>query len=152
MLEEREKNDRYSGDLIICSLQMLLLTILQSGEKAENRLKTPASLQNENAIVNEALRYIGANVEQKLSVPLVAKNCSVSPSRLSALFQERLGITPGEYIRRVKLEESKVLIKAGEGNFSEIAARLSYSTVQQFSRQFKAKFGVTPSEYAKSVR
>lgn len=152
MLEEREKNDRYSGDLIICSLQMLLLNMLQSGEKAENRLKTPASLQNENAIVNEALRYIGANVEQKLSVPLVAKSCSVSPSRLSALFQERLGITPGEYIRRVKLEESKTLIKAGEGNFSEIASRLNYSTVQQFSRQFKAKFGVTPSEYAKSVR
>lgn len=152
MLEEREKNDRYSGDLIICSLQMLLLNLLQSGEKAENRLKTPASLQSENAIVNEALRYIGANVEQKLSVPLVAKSCSVSPSRLSALFQERLGITPGEYIRRVKLEESKVLIKTGEGNFSEIASRLNYSTVQQFSRQFKAKFGITPSEYAKSVR
>ncbi len=152
MLEARDKNDRYSGDLIICSLQMLLLTILQSGEKAENRLKTPASLQNENAIVNEALRYIGANVEQKLSVPLVAKSCSVSPSRLSALFQQRLGITPGEYIRRVKLEESKALIKAGEGNITQIASRLNYSTVQQFSRQFKAKFGVSPSEYAKSVR
>lgn len=152
ILEEREKNDRYSGDLIICSLQMLLLTILQSGEKAENRLKTPASLQNENAIVNTALRYIGANVEQKLSVPLVAKSCCVSPSRLSALFQERLGITPGSYIRRVKLEESKALIKAGEGNFSEIASKLNYSTVQQFSRQFKTKFGVSPSEYAKAVR
>lgn len=153
MLEARDKNSRYSGDLIICSLQMLLLTCLEAGEKAaEPRLKTPASLQSENAVVSSALRYIGANVEQKLSVPLVAKSCSVSPSRLSALFQERLGITPGEYIRRVKLEESKTLIKAGEGNFSEIASKLNYSTVQQFSRQFKAKFGVTPSEFAKSVR
>ena len=153
MLEEREKNDRYSGDLIVCSLQMLLLTCLEAGEKAaEPRLKTPASLQNENTIVSSALRYIGANVEQKLSVPMVAKNCNVSPSRLSALFFERLGITPGEYIRRVKLEESKVLIKAGEGNITQIASRLNYSTVQQFSRQFKAKFGVSPSEYAKSVR
>ena len=153
MLEERERNDRYSGDLIVCSLQMLLLTCLEAGEKAaEPRLKTPASLQNENTIVSSALRYIGANVEQKLSVPMVAKSCSVSPSRLSALFFERLGSTPGEYIRRVKLEESKVLIKAGVGNVTQIASRLNYSTVQQFSRQFKAKFGVSPSEYAKSVR
>ena len=69
-------------------------------------------------------------------MPYVAKRCNVSASRLTALFQQRLSITPAEYIRRVKLEESKVLIKAGEGNFSEIASKLNYSTVQQFSRQF----------------
>ena len=152
MLEEREKNDRYSGDLIVCSLQMLLLTILQNGGKPENRLKTPASLQNENGIVNAALTYISINAYQKLSVPLVAKECSVSPSRLTALFQERLAATPGEYIRRVKLEESKALIRAGKLNFTQIAQMLHYSTVQQFSRQFKAKFGLSPSEFAKSVR
>ena len=152
MLDERDQNDRYSGDLIVCSLQMLLLTILRNGEKAETRLKTPASLQNENSIINAALTYISANARKKLSVPLVAKSSNVSVSRLTKLFQERLAITPGEYIRRVKLEESRALIKAGEGNVSQIAELLQYSTVQHFSRQFKAKFGVSPSEFAKSVR
>ena len=152
MLEERDQNDRYSGDLIVCSLQMLLLTILRNGEKAETRLKTPASLHNENSIINAALTYISANARNKLSVPLVAKSSNVSVSRLTKLFQERLAITPGEYIRRVKLEESRALIKAGEGNVSQIAELLQYSTVQHFSRQFKAKFGVSPSEFAKSVR
>lgn len=152
MLSERDKNDRYSGDLIVCLLQMLLLTVLRNGDKAEARLKTPASLQNENSIINAALTYISANARKKLSVPLVAKNSNVSVSRLTKLFQERLSITPGEYIRRVKLEESKALIKAGEGNVSQIAELLEYSTVQHFSRQFKAKFGVSPSEFAKSVR
>lgn len=152
MLDERDQNDRYSGDLIVCSLQMLLLTILRNGEKTETRLKTPASLQNENSIINAALTYISANARKKLSVPLVAKSSNVSVSRLTKLFQERLAITPGEYIRRVKLEESRALIKAGEGNVSQIAELLQYSTVQHFSRQFKAKFGVSPSEFAKSVR
>ena len=152
MLSERDKNDRYSGDLIVCLLQMLLLTVMRNGDKAEARLKTPASLQNENSIINAALTYISANARKKLSVPLVAKNSNVSVSRLTKLFQERLSITPGEYIRRVKLEESKALIKAGEGNVSQIAELLQYSTVQHFSRQFKAKFGVSPSEFAKSVR
>ncbi len=152
MLEERDTNDPYSGDLILCSLQMLLLGVLRNANKMEPRLRTPASLHNENAIINAALSYISANVYRKLSIPIVSKNCNVSSSRLSALFQARLSVTPGEYIRRVKLEESKMLIRAGERNFSEIAQMLSYSTVQQFSRQFKAKFGVSPSEYAKSVR
>lgn len=152
MLQEQDRNDRYSGDLIVCVLQMLLLDILRHGGKTEIRLKTPASLQNENSIVNAALTYISANARKKLSVPLVAKSCNVSVSRLTKLFQERLSITPGEYIRRVKLEESRTLIKAGEGNVSQIAELLQYSTVQHFSRQFKAKFGVSPSEFAKSVR
>jgi AraC-like DNA-binding protein len=47
--------------------------------------------------------------------------------------------------RRVKLEESKLLIRAGEMNVSQIAAHLNYSSVQQFSRQFKTKFGVSPN-------
>ena len=152
MLEAREKNDRYSGDVILCSLKMLLLTALQRGERQDTRLKTPATLQHENSIVNTALTYISANVAKKLSVPLVARNCNVSSSRLTKLFQVRLAITPGEYIRRAKLEESKSLIRAGERNVSEIAQQLNYSSVQQFSRQFKVKFGMTPSEFAKSVR
>ena len=152
MLEEREKNDDTSGDMILCLLKLLLLTLLRSVGGGEQRLRTPAALHSENRIVNSALSYISANVYQKLSVPLVAQSCAVSPSRLTALFQQRLSITPGEYIRRVKLEESKTLIRRGERNFSEVAALLNYSTAQQFSRQFKQKFGVSPSEYAKSVR
>ena len=37
-------------------------------------------------------------------------------------------------------------------NFSQIAAALHYSTIHHFSRQFKEKFGVSPSEYAKSLQ
>ena len=152
MLDEREKNASYSGELILCSLQMLLLTVLQSGEKQEARLKTPASLHSENSIVNAALSFVSAHITEKLSVPYLAKRCNVSASRLTALFQQRLSITPADYIRRVKLEESKLLIRAGEMNVSQIAAHLNYSSVQQFSRQFKTKFGVSPNEFAKSIR
>ncbi|MDD4311573.1 MAG: AraC family transcriptional regulator [Eubacteriales bacterium] len=152
MLDEREKNAKYSGELILCSLQMLLLSVLQSGEKQEAKLKTPASLHSENTIVNAALSFVSAHITEKLSVPYLAKRCNVSASRLTALFQQRLSITPADYIRRVKLEESKLLIRAGEMNVSQIAAHLNYSSVQQFSRQFKTKFGVSPNEFAKSIR
>ena len=44
------------------------------------------------------------------------------------------------------------MIREDNMNFTEIAAALQYSTVLHFSRQFKDKFGITPTEYAKSVR
>lgn len=66
-------------------------------------------------------------------------------------FQRHLQIPPGEYIRRLKLEASKKLIREGRDNFTQIAKRLQYSTVHHFSRQFKEYYGITPTQYAKSI-
>lgn len=107
--------------------------------------------QGENAIIRRAQQYISAHLREKLSVTLVAKRIDVSPSYMTALFHKHLGISPGEYIRRAKLQESKLLIQEGILNFTEIAAALEYSTVHHFSRQFKEHFGITPTQYAKGV-
>lgn len=107
--------------------------------------------QGENTIIRRAQQYISAHIRDKLSVTLVAQGIDVSPSYMTALFQKHLSISPGEYIRRAKLHECKQLIQQGQLNFTQIAAALEYSTVHHFSRQFKEHFGITPTEYAKSI-
>lgn len=153
MLQEQERNDEYSGDMILYQLGQFLIQVLRSRRgESDRRLRTPASLHAENDIINRALRYVAEHVCDKLSVGVVARGIGVSPSHLTALFHKSLNIAPGEYIRRTKLEESKQMIREGKMNFSQISKALSYSTVHHFSRQFKEKFGVTPSEYAKSIK
>ena len=152
MLREQERMDAYSTDLILSQLtQLLLLLLRQNGEPAEKR-KASNSVHSENEIIRRAQQYISSHIREKLSVPLVAEMTDVSPSYLTALFHKNLQISPGEYIRRMKLQESKQMIRENSMNFTEIAAALQYSTVHHFSRQFKEKFGITPSEYARSVR
>ena len=111
----------------------------------------PRPQHGENTIIRQAQQYISNHLQEKLSVTLVAGRIDVSPSYMTALFHKHLGISPGEYIRRAKLQESKQLIQEGALNFTEIAAALEYSTVHHFSRQFKEHFGITPTQYAKSV-
>ena len=152
ILHECELTDSYSGDFIRSYLKLVLLSILRDSGGAKKRLKTPVAVNNENLIVSRALQYIADHVYDKLSVETVAKAIGVSASHLTALFHRQMRISPGEYIRRVKLEESKSLIRAGQMNFSQIAALLKYSTIHHFSRQFKDKFGISPSEYAKSIQ
>ncbi len=152
MLQEQDRMDDYSNDMILCLLNLLLLTLQREAGGPTERLKTSHALHTENEIIRKAQQYISAHVREKLSVPMVAKNVDVSPSYLTALFHKNLQISPGEYIRRVKLQESKQMIRENNMNFTEIAAALQYSTVHHFSRQFKEKFGITPTEYAKSVR
>ena len=153
MLREQEQMDEFSNDMIISQLNVLLLALLREAKSPSGvKLQTSNAVHSENEIIRKAQQYISAHIREKLSVPLVARQVDVSPSYLTALFHKNLQISPGEYIRRIKLQESKQMIRENNLNFTEIAAALQYSTVHHFSRQFKEKFGITPTEYAKSVR
>ena len=153
MLREQERMDEYSADMIVTQLTMLLLMLIRQTEApTEEKLQTANAIHSENEIIRRAQIYVSTHIREKLSVPVVARQVDVSPSYLTALFHKNLQISPGEYIRRIKLQESKQMIRENNLNFTEIAAALQYSTVHHFSRQFKEKFGITPTEYAKSVR
>ena len=153
MLQEQEKMDPFSSNIILARLELLLLLLLREDkEPRAGKLQTSNAVHSENEIIRQAQQYISSHIREKLSVPLVARQVDVSPSYLTALFHKNLQISPGEYIRRTKLQESKQMIRENNLNFTEIAAELQYSTVHHFSRQFKEKFGITPTEYAKSVR
>lgn len=124
-----------------------LLILLQRRESF-----LPAAEAGEFAILCRVQRIISAHVREKLSVPAVAKKAGISASYLTALFRKHLPFSPGAYLRRAKLEESRAMIREGMLSFTQISQMLEYSTVHQFSRQFKEVFGITPSEYARSNR
>lgn len=150
--KEHAQMDACSDSLIVSQLNQLLLLLLREAGQLGRIKPQSANSHNENEIIRHAQQYIAAHIREKLSVPMVAQQVEVSANYLTLLFQKNLRISPSEYIRRIKLEESKQMIRENDLNFTQIAAALQYSTVHHFSRQFKEKFGITPTEYAKSVR
>ena len=152
ILQEQDNMDALSGDIILNYLSLVLLSLQRLSDTPANPLRSFHCITNENEIIRKAQQYISSHVRSRLTVPLVAQNTDVSTSYLTALFHKHLQISPGEYIRRIKLQESKQMIREGSLNFTEIAHALQYSTIHHFSRQFKEKFGITPSQYAKSIR
>ena len=151
ILREQERAEKGADDSILSLLTLLLIALMRE-KKQGAKLQLSNSANNENEIIRGAQQFISTHVCEKLSVPMVAKGVDVSPSYLTALFHKHLQISPGEYIRRIKLQQSKQMIREGNMNFTQIAEALQYSTVHHFSRQFKEKFGLTPTEYARSVR
>ena len=140
------QQERGNADSIFSLLTLMLLHLSEDAADAQ------PMLTGENAIIRNAQQYVQSHILEKLTVPAVAAGIGVSSSYLSALFQKHLHLSPAEYIRRIKLGESKRLIREGQMNFTQIADNLQYSTVHHFSRQFKQMFGMTPTEYANSVR
>ena len=152
MLRERDSRETYTPDMLIHMLEIMLIILLREQDAPANRIQAPHCVNTENEIIRRAQQYVSAHVREKLSVPALAAAADVSASYLTALFHKHLQLSPGEYVRRIKLQESKQMIREGTMNFTEISDALQYSTVHHFSRQFKEKFGITPTEYAKSVR
>ena len=106
MLREQEAPDDHSGDMTIAMLNQLLVILLRQVDAPTPKLKTSNAVHSENEIIRRAQQYISAHIRQKLTVPMVAAQVEVSPSYLTALFHKNLQISPGEYIRRIKLQES----------------------------------------------
>lgn len=66
---------------------------------------------------------------------------------LSKLFSAEAGLTIERYFLRLKMERAKELLSEGVETISAIAWDLGYSSVQNFSTQFKKETGKTPGQY-----
>ncbi len=60
------------------------------------------------------------------------------------------GHCPSNFIRKIKLNEAARMLRSSGFNVSEVAARIGYSDINFFRRQFKKQFSKTPSEFMKS--
>ena len=149
LLQEQKRRSKYADEMILALLNQLIVLMMRQVEALP---PVDCRMKGEYRIIRQMQVYVSTHIWEDLSVPFVARQVNMSPSYLTALFHKHLDIAPAEYIRRVKLQESKQMIRENKLNFTEIAAELQYSTVHHFSRQFKEKFGMTPTEYAKLVR
>ncbi len=150
---EEEREQPYRGDLLVAVLQaMLALWARRAAGGGGEGVAAPATRRGECRILDQAIQYVAESTRDRLTVQSLARRCNVSTAYLSALFRRHLGISPGAYIMRTKLEESRGLICSGAGTISQIAQTLRFSSVQHFSAAFRRRYGIPPSVYARGVR
>ena len=82
----------------------------------------------------------------------ICQEFGYSRSYLSSFFRKETGESLVSAFSRMKIDRAKEMIREKKYNFSEISERLSFSSIHYFSRRFKAISGMTPSEYAQSVK
>ena len=92
------------------------------------------------------------NINQNFRFEDFAKIVNVSPTRLKTIFKNKTGMGVVQYFRKLKISRAKRFIRENDYNFTQIALLLGYESIHTFSRQFKAVEGMSPREYAKSVK
>lgn len=75
-----------------------------------------------------------------------------SAAHLSRSFRKHWGVTPSDYLNRVRLDRAAALLKAPGATSSGVARRVGFADSGYFQRLFRRRFGVSPGEFAKGNR
>lgn len=87
------------------------------------------------------------NTESSVRIQDIAEKLCISLSLCNKVFNDVYGLSPRNYLTRVKLNQAKRYLIDSELAVEEIAERLGFASISHFSRQFKRWTGVSPSAY-----
>src|SRR5206468_8385673 len=101
---------------------------------------SPADAQR----ILQAMQYIRDNYAEKLRVDEVARRVAMSPSHFAHRFQAVARVSPMRFLRQVRLDHARERLVSG-ARVSEVALEVGFESPAHFTREFKRKFGFTPS-------
>jgi AraC-like DNA-binding protein len=130
--------------LLECHVELLVLEIagcMTSVKKAEV-----------GDAIGKVLDFLRADGGWELSIGDLAERADLSEARFKVRFKDEVGIPPGEYLMRRRIEKAKFLLRRGSSRISEIAKQLMFPTSQYFATVFKRYTGKTPQDWRDEKR
>ena len=115
-------------------------------------------LKNENAdghrgkIIEYALDYIHKNYYRDITLAFVANLVSRNYSYFSNIFRSETGYAFSDYLRIIRMEKAKVLLKDMRYKINDIAKMVGYPDPIQFSKTFSRAFGMTPGQFRSGTK
>jgi len=131
-----------SEDLAINLLEQLLIRCHEEGSAHRSQ-----AARARDSRIQAACQYIANNLAQDVSQDDVARHVCLSPSRLAHLFREQTGVSMVRWREDQRIMLAKHMLQSSAVPVSSIAARVGYDDQLYFSRVFRKRVGVSPTEF-----
>ena len=129
---------------LIDSDQLAARQILRLGDTLARRA-TAAVRDRRILVAVEMLEQCYAR--SSLSIGDVATFVNLSSSRFSWLFARHVGVSPGQYLKDVRLNHARLLLETTFLSVKEIMYTVGYNDGSHFSREYRARYDFSPSKY-----
>lgn len=140
-----------------------VLARLLSGRRAPKRSRlipptgvitrrSTETLALDNPELAQAIAFIREHGAEPIQVDDVLKVVAISRRQLERYFQESLGRSPAEEIRRVRLERAKELLSQTDLPIPKVATACGFGTGEYLATIFKQATGLTPLKYRSQIR
>lgn len=101
----------------------------------------------EEGVVNQAIKYVHEHMDKNISLEDISSHVGLSRYHFSHRFKQETGISPIKYIKGVKLNRAKELLKLTDLTIKEIGKSIGYDNQNSFSQIFKNEFKISPTIY-----
>lgn len=148
----------------IKKLQLRIAQLLKKRETIETSVRIEAVSQPDfkackgkqspdEIFMEKATKIIEDNMAREdFNVSLLAEMLSVDTKQLYRKLKQLTGVTPVNYIRKLRLRKAAVLLEEDKFTISEVMYLVGYSNSSYFSKNFAEEFGVTPREFVTRSR
>ncbi|MCH5341838.1 MAG: AraC family transcriptional regulator [Acetatifactor sp.] len=133
-------------------MQLILLVIREQCEPVEKSKGCSFESVNKKYLVEQIINYFEDHYSEKISLDQIAENMYLSPFYISKIFKSETGETPIRHLIDIRLENAMELLEGGwQGSIQEVAARVGYDDAYHFSKLFKKRYGISPSQARKKA-
>lgn len=122
----------------------------QSLEEAELAASIPELSPLDKKFMEKLNRLIEENMTTvDIDIAFMTDKMAMSHSSFYRKVKALTGVSANEYIRKMKLQRSMVLLQEGESNVTEVAMLTGFNNIGYFRKCFKKEYGISPSEVLK---
>lgn len=109
----------------------------------------PASFRVDagSPLVEAAVSIIQEEFPFLEGVDELAERLEISAAHLGRVFTKKIGVSPGKYITRVRIEYAKLLLQDPDTTISYVAEASGFANANYFAKVFRRETGLSPSEY-----
>jgi len=97
--------------------------------------------------IQRACLTIRESIDQNINIQKLAFDLNIDYSLFRKMFKVYTGISPGQYHLSLRIRQAKDLLINTDLSIKEISYRLGFESIYYFSRIFKSKTGINPTEY-----
>jgi AraC-like DNA-binding protein len=147
--EQIHRDLRQTGDSDLDLLAVRLLELLATAHRLDRRHRED---DPQTQMIDQACRLLSRDLGRRRNLPRIAQELGVSYERLRKLFTGKMGLSPGEYRIRRRIDRARELIVQERMSNKQVAYALGYSDPFTFSKQFKAVVGESPTQFRRRMR
>ena len=143
----------FGSEQILCNRLEELLIYACRNDRTVHKSSRLLSPNPQGGKLSEWVQsYIQTHFSEKLTLEQLAQVHNVSVTQLKRVFGVEVGSGAMAYLAAVRIREAKRMIREGHHSISQIAEAVGFSGIHYFSTAFKKHTGMTPTEYARSIR
>ena len=156
-LIKKLKNIKGKGMLRVLKIEAKVYEILSLHIQQHNQLlkgvKLPTSLlKSELKTVRKVASKISDKPSKDYNLEQLSLESGLTQAKLQDGFKFLYNRTVTEYIRSVRLETARELLKNSDLNISQIVYSIGFSSRSYFSKIFRERYGITPNEFKKNLK